>query len=83
MEQLNHENVVKLEEVVDTPHSLFLVLEYVPGCNLDEYLQKHGGSLSEEEARSIFRQMVTAISYCHSRFICHRDLKVGFGLPMQ
>ncbi|RUO96914.1 kinase-like domain-containing protein [Jimgerdemannia flammicorona] len=75
MEQLNHENVVKLEEVVDTPNSLFLVLEYVPGCNLDEYLQKRGGSLSEEEARDIFRQMVTAISYCHSRWICHRDLK--------
>ncbi|KAG2180150.1 hypothetical protein INT43_003938 [Umbelopsis isabellina] len=75
MELLSHENVVKLYETFETAESLFLVLEYIPGVNLDEHLQRSGGSLSESEARAIFRQMVTAVSYCHSRWVVHRDLK--------
>lgn len=76
MELLSHENVVKLYETFETAESLFLVLEFIPGVNLDEHLQRSGGSLSEHEARAIFRQMVTAVSYCHSRWVVHRDLKV-------
>ncbi|KAG2181461.1 hypothetical protein INT44_008274, partial [Umbelopsis vinacea] len=75
MELLSHENVVKLYETFETAESLFLVLEFIPGVNLDEHLQRSGGSLSEPEARAIFRQMVTAVSYCHSRWVVHRDLK--------
>jgi serine/threonine protein kinase len=76
MELLSHENVVKLYETFETAESLFLILEFIPGVNLDEHLQRSGGSLSEPEARAIFRQMVTAVSYCHSRWVVHRDLKV-------
>ncbi|ORX56830.1 kinase-like protein [Hesseltinella vesiculosa] len=75
MEVLDHPNVVHLYETMETADSLYLVMEYVPGFNLDEHLQKRHGSLHEDEARLIFRQMVTAVDYIHSRWVVHRDLK--------
>ncbi|ORZ24521.1 kinase-like domain-containing protein, partial [Absidia repens] len=75
MEALDHPNVVHLYETVETADSLYLVMEYVPGFNLDEHLQKRHGLLHEDEARLIFRQMVAAVDYCHSRWVVHRDLK--------
>jgi serine/threonine protein kinase len=76
MELMNHEQVTKLHETYETADSLYLVMEYVPGVNLEQYLQLAGGALSEVEARQLFRQIVSAVSYCHSRWIVHRDLKV-------
>ncbi|KAI7872499.1 kinase-like domain-containing protein [Spinellus fusiger] len=75
MQALHHDNIVKLYETFETCDTLFLVMEYIPGLNLDEYLNKMGGSLGEEEARDIFRQLVLAVHYCHSQSIVHRDLK--------
>jgi serine/threonine protein kinase len=77
MEILQHENIVKLYETFESCDSLFLVMEYVPGWNLDEYLQKtKGGALDENEARHLFRQLVTAVDFCHRKWVVHRDLKV-------
>lgn len=77
MEVLDHENIVHLIETFETADSLYLVMEYVPGVNLDEHLQQRPNrALSENEARKIFRQIVAAVDYCHSRWVVHRDLKV-------
>lgn len=75
MEMLDHENIVKLYETIETCDSLFLVMEYIPGVNLDEYLHRQGGKLKEDEARHYFRQMVSAVYFCHNRWVVHRDLK--------
>lgn len=75
MEMLDHENIVKLYETIETCDSLFLVMEYIPGVNLDEYLHRQGGKLAEDEARHYFRQMVSAVYFCHNRWVVHRDLK--------
>ncbi|KAF7730963.1 hypothetical protein EC973_001009 [Apophysomyces ossiformis] len=75
MEVIDHPNIVHLYETYETADSLYLVMEYVPGVNLEEHLQRRGGALSENEARMIFRQMVAAVDYCHSRWVVHRDLK--------
>lgn len=76
MELMNHEYVTKLHETYETADSLYLIMEYVPGVNLEQYLHLAGGALSECEARRLFQQIVAAVSYCHSRWIVHRDLKV-------
>ena len=52
----------------------YLVLEYVEGGELFNHILDHG-RLSEPEAVRIFRQIIAALSYCHSFHICHRDLK--------
>ncbi|KAL7312843.1 hypothetical protein PS15m_008559 [Mucor circinelloides] len=75
MEALDHPNIVRLYETYETTDSLYLVMEYVEGYNLDEFLQQRGGKLPENEARDIFRQMAAAMDYCHSRWVVHRDLK--------
>ncbi|KAI8047808.1 kinase-like domain-containing protein, partial [Gilbertella persicaria] len=75
MEVLDHPNIVRLYETYETTESMYLVMEYVDGFNLDEFLQQQGGRLSEDQARIIFRQMVAGMDYCHSRWVVHRDLK--------
>ena len=60
-------------------HVSISLLEYCGGnvCDLYDYIQrKHGGSgLEESEAKHIFKQICSAIEYCHSLKIAHRDLK--------
>lgn len=53
----------------------YLVLEHVSGGELFDYLVKKG-RLTPKEARRFFRQIVSALDFCHSHSICHRDLKV-------
>jgi serine/threonine protein kinase len=76
MELLEHPNIVRLIETYETTDTLYLVMEYVEGLNLDEYLQKNKGKLTEGNARDIFRQIVKAMDYCHDNRVVHRDLKV-------
>ncbi|KAI8074035.1 kinase-like domain-containing protein [Gongronella butleri] len=75
MEALHHPNIVHLYETLETEHTIYLVMEYVEGMNLEEYMKKHGSKLSEDDARMIFRQMVSTIDYCHRRWVVHRDIK--------
>uniref|UniRef100_A0A3Q2I2P7 non-specific serine/threonine protein kinase n=1 Tax=Equus caballus TaxID=9796 RepID=A0A3Q2I2P7_HORSE len=72
---LHHPHIVALLEVIDTEKTLFLVTEYVSGGDMLDHLLKHG-PLTEEEARDRFRQLVSALQYCHRRGIVHRDLKL-------
>ncbi|KAG2232180.1 hypothetical protein INT48_004108 [Thamnidium elegans] len=87
MEVLDHPNIVRLYETYETTDSLYLVMEYVDGFNLDEFLAQKGGRLNETEAKDIFRQMVAAMDYCHSKWapniLLTKDFKVkiaDFGL---
>jgi serine/threonine protein kinase len=78
MEILDHENIVNLKETIETADALYLVMEYVKGHNLEEYLKSLNKSyLPEHEARLIFRQLVKAVDHCHSKWVVHRDLKVN------
>lgn len=54
---------------------MVLVMEFAAGGELYDYLSERK-VLAEEEARRIFRQVSTAIYYCHKHKICHRDLKL-------
>lgn len=54
----------------------YLVLEHVSGGELFDYLVKKG-RLTPKEARRFFRQIISALDFCHSHSICHRDLKVN------
>lgn len=76
MKQLKkHPNIIKLYEIMETNKLICLVTEYA--CNGELYdLIIHKKRLSEREAKHIFRQIVSAVYYCHSNKIVHRDLKV-------
>ncbi|KAF5901981.1 MAP/microtubule affinity-regulating kinase 4 isoform X6, partial [Clarias magur] len=74
MKSLNHPNIVQLFEVIETEKSLYLIMEYASGGEVFDYLVAHG-RMKEKEARGKFRQIVSAVHYCHQKKIVHRDLK--------
>uniref|UniRef100_A0A3Q2VAY5 non-specific serine/threonine protein kinase n=1 Tax=Haplochromis burtoni TaxID=8153 RepID=A0A3Q2VAY5_HAPBU len=74
MKGLNHPNIVQLFEVIETDKTLYLVMEYASGGEVFDYLVSHG-RMKEVEARAKFRQIVSAVHYCHTKNIVHRDLK--------
>ena len=74
MKLISHPNVMGLYEVWENKSELFLVLEYVDGGELFDYLVSKG-KLTEREAVHYFKQIIEGVSYCHSFNICHRDLK--------
>ncbi|XP_067350424.1 MAP/microtubule affinity-regulating kinase 4 isoform X2 [Channa argus] len=74
MKGLNHPNIVQLFEVIETEKTLYLIMEYASGGEVFDYLVSHG-RMKEVEARAKFRQIVSAVHYCHTKNIVHRDLK--------
>uniref|UniRef100_A0A8C1PM51 MAP/microtubule affinity-regulating kinase 3 n=1 Tax=Cyprinus carpio TaxID=7962 RepID=A0A8C1PM51_CYPCA len=74
MKTLRHPNIVRLFEVIETEKTLYLVMEYASGGEVFDYLVSHG-RMKEIEARAKFRQIVSAVHYCHQKNIVHRDLK--------
>ncbi|KPP72046.1 MAP/microtubule affinity-regulating kinase 4-like [Scleropages formosus] len=74
MKGLKHPNIVQLFEVIETEKTLYLIMEYASGGEVFDYLVSHG-RMKEKEARAKFRQIVSAVHYCHQKNIVHRDLK--------
>jgi len=74
---LDHKNIVKLYETIDTARQLHIVMEYVSGCSLHGYLKrKPNRRLEENDAKRIVKQILCAMEYCHSKNVTHRDLKL-------
>jgi len=74
LQQLRHPHVIRLYELIDTPTDIFMVMEYVPGGELFDYIVQKS-RLHENEARRFFQQIVSGVEYCHQNMVCHRDLK--------
>ncbi|WFD34778.1 Transcription factor [Malassezia cuniculi] len=74
MKLIEHPNLLGLWDVYETSKELYLVMEYVAGGELFDYLVARG-RLGPDEARHFFRQLIFGVDYCHSFSICHRDLK--------
>lgn len=71
---LSHPNLMSLIDVFEIETHLFLVMEFVDGLELFEYLVRRG-ALPIPQALSFFQQIICGLEYCHHRLICHRDLK--------
>lgn len=53
---------------------IYIVMEYVEGGDLNEYIQKHG-KMEEHIVKEVARQMLRGIMYIHQKSITHRDIK--------
>ena len=77
LKQLDHENIMKLYEVIENPSFTYLVLEYINGISLLEVMKNEKNNfLEEKRAINIFIQVVRGISFCQSKNIFHRDIKL-------
>ncbi|KAF9244666.1 Pkinase-domain-containing protein [Melanogaster broomeanus] len=74
MKLIEHPNIMRLYDVWETSTDLYLILEYVEGGELFDYLCNHG-PLSTSEALGYFQQIISAVDYCHRFNVAHRDLK--------
>ncbi|KAL5201404.1 hypothetical protein ABZP36_035758 [Zizania latifolia] len=74
MKMVSHPNIVELHEVMATRTKVYLALELVRGGELFHRIARHG-RVGEDVARRYFRQLVSAVDFCHSRGVYHRDLK--------
>ncbi|ELK08469.1 serine/threonine-protein kinase SIK1 [Pteropus alecto] len=74
MKLLNHPHIIKLYQVMETKDMLYIVTEFAKNGEMFDYLTSNG-HLRESEARKKFWQILSAVEYCHSHHIVHRDLK--------
>lgn len=63
MKLFRHPHIIKLYEVIETPTDILLIMEYVSGGELFEYIVSHG-RLNENQARRFFQQIIGAVEYC-------------------
>ena len=68
---LNHPNIAKLIKVIETGQITNLVMEYVAGGTVSDYLCENG-AFGETLARRLIRQLDPALEYCHRKKIVHR-----------
>jgi serine/threonine protein kinase len=74
LKMLNHPNIIKLEDMYETPDKIYMVMERMLGGELFDYVVEKG-TLSEQEASTIVRKVTSAVAHMHSMDIIHRDLK--------
>ena len=72
--KLSHPNVASVHAFLNEGGKQFMVMEYVPGISLDEFIRS-GGPLPVERALSIFRKALDGIAHAHAHGIVHRDIK--------
>ncbi|CAD8144768.1 unnamed protein product [Paramecium pentaurelia] len=75
MATLNHEYIVKLEEVYEGENTFYIILEYLKGNSLHDMITKGIIQLGWDEIKSIMMSLLTAVVHMHSLNIMHRDLK--------
>ncbi|KAF5379064.1 hypothetical protein D9615_005946 [Tricholomella constricta] len=74
MKLMNHPNIMRIYDVYEGDKELFLVLEYVEGGELFDFLVNRG-RLPAAEALAYFKQIIYGLNYAHTFSIIHRDLK--------
>ncbi|KAJ0023180.1 hypothetical protein NQD34_003079 [Periophthalmus magnuspinnatus] len=75
MSSLCHPHIITIYEVFENKDKIVIVMEYASRGDLYDYICDKR-NISEREARHFFRQIVSAVHYCHQNGIVHRDLKL-------
>ncbi|EUC54128.1 Serine/Threonine kinase catalytic domain protein, partial [Rhizoctonia solani AG-3 Rhs1AP] len=75
LRKINHPNIVRLYDVIETDKYIGIVLEYASGGELFDHILAHR-FLRERDACKLFAQLISGVSYIHQKKIVHRDLKL-------
>ena len=74
LKMFNHPNIIQIYEVIENTENFYIVMEYVEGGELFNYIVEHE-KLEEKEASFFFAQLIYGIKEIHKQKICHRDRK--------
>jgi serine/threonine protein kinase len=72
--KMSHPNIIKVTDLIDQEDQVAIVMEYLDGETLKEYIERKG-KLSEVELKSLVGQMLDALAYVHDQGLVHRDIK--------
>ncbi|KAF2668868.1 Pkinase-domain-containing protein [Microthyrium microscopicum] len=75
LRELEHPNIVRLHEMVETERHIGIILEYASGGELFDYILQNR-YLKDNAARRLFAQLISGVGYLHKKGIVHRDLKL-------
>ena len=76
LKNLDHPNIVKYYRFLKEENHIYIIMEYLEGNTLKQYIEENSDNINENIARNIIKQLLKAISYLHySCDICHRDIK--------
>ena len=74
MASMSHPNIIKVTDLIDDGDTVAFVMEHIEGETLKDYIERKG-KLSDDEIKTIFSQMLEAVSYVHDKKLVHRDIK--------
>jgi len=74
MLEMDHPFILKLHYAFQTPYTLYMIFDYVPGGDLFFHIKKKG-HLNEKSAKFYGSQIILGLEYLHSKNIMYRDLK--------
>jgi len=75
LSHLHHPNIVGLFDYLEDESGLYLIMEYVDGVQLDDYIINTTGPMPEEKAIPLMKQILSAFAYAHGKGVVHRDIK--------
>jgi serine/threonine protein kinase len=74
--RLDHPHIVRAHDIDHDDKLHFLVLEFVDGCNLHDFIRRNG-PLSPQRAAHYIRQAALGLQHAHEAGLVHRDIKPG------
>ena len=76
LKKVEHPNIVNYFNFLKEDNYIFIIMEFLEGGTLKEYIQENSNNIIEDIAREIIKQIFNALSYLHySCDVCHRDIK--------
>ncbi|XP_043713109.1 serine/threonine-protein kinase ATG1c-like isoform X2 [Telopea speciosissima] len=75
LKRINHPNIIRLHNIIQSPGRILLVLEYCRGGDLSIFIQRHGGRIPEATAKHFMQQLAAGLQILRENNLIHRDLK--------